>query len=73
MLSDLNMPGISGFELLSTVRRDYPLIRAIAMSGDYSGEAVPSGVDAEAFYEKGRSLGTLTHIVDAMTAHNIAC
>ncbi|MHB2007350.1 MAG: response regulator [Acidobacteriaceae bacterium] len=73
LLSDLNMPGMSGFELLSTVRRDFPMIRAIAMSGGYSGEAVPSGVPAEAFYEKGRSLGSLTHIVGAMTAHSVAC
>src|SRR5260370_5309630 len=29
LLSDLNMPGMSGFELLSIVRRRYPTIRVI--------------------------------------------
>ena len=31
ILSDLNMPGMSGFELLSVVRRRFPAIRVIAM------------------------------------------
>jgi len=33
VLSDLNMSGMSGFELLSVVRRRFPSIRVIAMSG----------------------------------------
>lgn len=33
LLSDLNMPGMSGFELLSVVPRRFPSIRTIAMSG----------------------------------------
>ena len=33
LLSDLNMPGMSGFELQSVVRRRFPEIVAIAMSG----------------------------------------
>jgi CheY-like chemotaxis protein len=36
ILSDLNMPGMSGFELLSVVRRRFPSIRVIAMSGAFS-------------------------------------
>jgi CheY-like chemotaxis protein len=54
ILSDLNMPGMSGFELLSVVRRRFPSIRVIAMSGAFSGDEMPSGVDADAFYPKGR-------------------
>lgn len=65
LLSDLNMPGISGFELLSAVRDRFPAIRAIAMSGDFSGIAIPPGVYADAFYEKGSSLGYLLQIVEA--------
>ncbi|HEY2233413.1 MAG TPA: response regulator [Candidatus Angelobacter sp.] len=54
VLSDLNMPQMSGFELLSVVRRRFPQILVIAMSGAYqSGEAVPGGVIADAFYPKG--------------------
>jgi CheY-like chemotaxis protein len=53
VLSDLNMPGMSGFELLSVVRRRFPMIAVIAMSGAYSGVAVPAGVAADGFYAKG--------------------
>ena len=38
ILSDLNMPGMSGFELLSVVRRRFPAIPMIAMSGAFSGD-----------------------------------
>lgn len=54
LLSDLNMPHMSGFELLSVVRRRFPQIVVIAMSGAYTyTEDVPSGVLADAFYTKG--------------------
>jgi len=52
LLSDLNMPGMSGFELLSVVRRRLPEIYVIATSGAYTGDAVPHGIAADAFYEK---------------------
>src|ERR1700747_2682690 len=44
ILSDLNMPGMSGFEFLSVVRRRFPEIHVIAMSGAFSGDGVPPGV-----------------------------
>jgi CheY-like chemotaxis protein len=53
ILSDLYMPGMSGFELLSVVRRRFPSIRVVAMSGEFAGTAVPAGVAADAFYQKG--------------------
>jgi len=66
LLSDLNMPGMSGFELLSVVRRRFPAIQVIAMSGAFSGNTVPPGIVADAFYEKGSSPGTLLEMVRAM-------
>jgi CheY-like chemotaxis protein len=67
LLSDLNMPRMSGFELLSVVRRRFSAIRVIAMSGSYLGEGVPPGVAADAFYEKGSNPSFLLRIVKAMT------
>ena len=35
LLSDLNMPEMSGFELLSNVRQRFPKLSVVAMSGAY--------------------------------------
>ena len=53
IISDLNMPEMSGFEFLSVVRRRFPKISVIASSGAYASKVVPSGVLADAFYAKG--------------------
>jgi CheY-like chemotaxis protein len=67
LLSDLNMPHMSGFELLSVVRRRFPAIAVIAMSGEYSGVMVPAGVAADGFYAKGsRSVARLFEILNAI-------
>lgn len=68
ILSELCMPGMSGFELLSVVRRRFPSIRVIAMSGEFAGTTVPVGVAADAFYEKGcHRPHLLLGAVEAMT------
>jgi CheY-like chemotaxis protein len=55
IISDLNMPQMSGFEFLSVVRRRFPEILVVAVSGAYeSGDCVPGGVIADAFYAKGQ-------------------
>lgn len=72
ILSDLNMPGMSGFEFLSIVHASYRSIRVIAMSGAFHGDEVPSGVPADAFYPKGSGIACLLGMLGVSPARNIA-
>lgn len=50
------MPRMSGIEFLSVVRRRFPAIPAIAVSGAYDlSQSFAAGVMADAFYPKGQS------------------
>jgi CheY-like chemotaxis protein len=77
IVSDLNMPQMSGFEFLSVVRRRFPRVSVIAMSGAYhSGDAAPGGVIADAFYSKGQSspealLHMVAHLSPTGAAHAV--
>jgi CheY-like chemotaxis protein len=66
LISDLNMPGMSGFELLSVVRCRFPAIRVVATSGAFSGDEVLSCVAADAFYRKGGGPGELLKIMETL-------
>ena len=66
IISDLNMPGMSGFEFLSIVRRRFPVARVIAMSGAFSGDEVPSGVAADSYYQKGSGVRCLLMIIQGL-------
>jgi CheY-like chemotaxis protein len=56
IISDLNMPHMSGFEFLSILRRRFPQIPVLASSGAYhSGDLVPGGIIADAFHVKNES------------------
>ena len=69
IISDLNMPRMSGFEFLSVVRRRFPNISVIANSGAYASSAVPTGVLADAFHAKGEDdPETLINMVAALIA-----
>jgi len=66
IVSDLNMPQMSGYELLSVVRRRFPQITTVAMSGDYQLDTLPSGVIADCFFPKGQSPKSLLATVAAL-------
>ena len=53
IVSDLTMPNMSGFEFLSIVRRRFPPIPVIAISGNYIGDS-PAGLITDAFFTKGQ-------------------
>ncbi len=53
VLTDLRMPGMSGFELLSIVRRRFPHIPTIAISGEYLLANMPLGLLVDHFFQKG--------------------
>jgi CheY-like chemotaxis protein len=71
LISDLHMPGMSGYELLSVVRRRFPSIRVIAMSSVASNGGIPPGVAADHFYEKDGSFLGLLEIIES-TAKTMA-
>lgn len=52
IISDLSMPNMSGFEFLSVVRKRFPQLPVIAISGAYQGGL--GGVIADAFFFKGQ-------------------
>lgn len=53
IICDLNMPRMTGFELLSIVRRRFPQIPVVAMSGEYLGTDWPIAVIADVYLQKG--------------------
>jgi CheY-like chemotaxis protein len=52
IISDLNMPRMTGFEFLAVVRERFPHIATIAMSGGYTAGEMPPGILADAFVQK---------------------
>jgi CheY-like chemotaxis protein/DNA-directed RNA polymerase subunit RPC12/RpoP len=53
IVSDLNMPNMSGFELLSIVRRRFPQVPVIAITGEYTAPE-PEALLADAIFHKGQ-------------------
>jgi CheY-like chemotaxis protein len=77
VISDLNMPKMSGFEFLSVVRRRFPKVLVIASSGAYGSAVVPTGVLADAFFAKGQEhtqalLNSVTELLQNSGAREVA-
>ncbi len=53
IISDLSMPGMSGFEFLSVVRRRFPSIPVIVISGEFTALTCPESVLTDAYFGKG--------------------
>jgi CheY-like chemotaxis protein len=66
LLSDLNMPVMSGYELLSIVRRRFPAIRVVAMSGAFPDGPIPYGVVADGYYQKGGGVAALLKVMGTL-------
>jgi CheY-like chemotaxis protein len=68
IVSDLDMPEMSGMQLISHVRTQYPSVSIVAMSGAYHGEAVPASIIADRFYPKGQHPHLLLNAIASLIA-----
>lgn len=68
IVTDLQMPEMSGLELASLVRIKYPSIAIVAMSGEFSGPAVPVSIIADGFYPKGQHPHHLLTMIASLIA-----
>jgi CheY-like chemotaxis protein len=65
LISDLNMSGTSGLELLAIIRSEFPEIRVIAMSNGPSGNDF-SRCMADGYFHKRGGFGVLLRIVQSL-------
>jgi CheY-like chemotaxis protein len=70
IISDLRMPRMSGFEFLEIVRNKFPKIPVIAVSGQYVSDAIPEGLHADVFLQKGgHSIAELFAKIEQLLKH----
>lgn len=70
LISDLNMPRMSGFELLSVVRRRFPEVCVLAMSGAFLSNATPTGIIADGFLQKGEGRTIVEAVAQVCAVRN---
>ena len=56
IIAELNLPRMSGFELLSIVRTRFPQVAVVAISDEYTPVTVPHQAICDAFVAKGANL-----------------
>ena len=66
VITDLRMPNMNGFELLSVIRTRFPDLPAVAISGEFV--SLDQGPLADAFFQKGHYempnfLATIAHLL----------
>ena len=66
IVTDLNMPEMSGIDLISHVRSHYPAVLIVAMSGDYQDEVMPAGIIADSYYPKGQHPHKLLTVIASL-------
>lgn len=55
IISDLNMPNMSGFELLGVVRKRFPSVAVIAMSAEFRPTSLPPELLVDRYLDKDRT------------------
>jgi CheY-like chemotaxis protein len=68
IISDLHMPRMSGFEFLAIVRKRFPHIAIVAMSGEFIPGENLNVVMADAFWQKGQPIGKLLQEIARVVA-----
>jgi CheY-like chemotaxis protein len=70
VITDLRMPNMNGFELLSVIRTRFPELPTIAISGEFLTVDAQEGPLADAFFQKGNYAlpDFLARIADLLTA-----
>lgn len=67
IVSDLHMPRMSGFDLLSDIPLQFPEIPLIAMSETLAGDLFSIEAIADGFYQKGNHPVFLIRLLSSMT------
>jgi len=70
IVTDLNMPHMSGAELISQVRIRFPQMSIVAMSAGHQGDVVPGGILADGFYSKGQNPHKFLKAIASLIAKN---
>ena len=65
VITDINMPGMSGIELLKYLRAHHPKLKVVAVSGYMDAEEVTANFDFDGFAEKPFSLQQFQDLVNS--------